>query len=158
MHLNDIPDFIRITSLHNYYIFIREIRLPRFDDGKESIMNVENHVLHNSKLWFSARSVQILFAFKIFWCILGILWFIFQMQPCDCKYIYLYLFNILTMWVILIYGVYLRMIRCYEEKMSDFRLQTEESESSSDFYKDYKNTRERIRLLQLESERHLMIF
>lgn len=42
------------------------------------------------------------------------------------------------------------MIRCYEEKMSDFRLQTEESESSSDFYKDWKDTRERIRLLQLE--------
>lgn len=72
--------------------------------------------------------------------------------------IYLYLYNVLTMWVILIYGVYLRMIRCYEEKMSDFRLQTEESESSSDSFKDWKDTRERIRLLQLESERHLMIF
>lgn len=72
--------------------------------------------------------------------------------------IYLYLYNVLSMWVILIYGVYLRMIRCNEEKMSDFRLQTEESESSSDSFKDWKDTRERIRLLQLESERHLMIF
>lgn len=44
----------------------------------------------------------------------------------------------------------LRMIRCNEEKMSDFRLQTEESESSSDSFKDWKDTRERIRLLQLE--------
>lgn len=85
----------QISSELRLYIiiifFIRDIRLPRFDDGKESVMNVENHVLHNSKLWFfSARSVQILFAFKIFWCILGILWFIFQLQPCDCKYISLF--------------------------------------------------------------------
>lgn len=148
------------SELHLYiiiiFLFVKYGYLGLMTERKASWMS--KTMLHNSKLWFSARSVQILFAFLIFWCILGILWFIFQMQPCDCKYIYLYLFNILLMWVILIYGVYLRMIRCYEEKMSDFRLQTEESESSSDSFKDWKDTRERIRLLQLESERHLMIF
>lgn len=158
MHLNDIPDFIRITSLHNYYFFIREIRLPRFDDGKESVMNVENHVLHNSKLWFF---LQDLFKYCLHSKSFDVYSVSFDLYS-NCNHvisnIYLYLYNVLTMWVILIYGVYLRMIRCYEEKMSDFRLQTEESESSSDFYKDYKNTRERIRLLQLESEWHLMIF
>lgn len=44
----------------------------------------------------------------------------------------------------------LEMIGCYEEKMSYFRLQTEESESSSDTYKDWTDIRERIRFLQLE--------
>lgn len=65
--------------------------------------------------------------------------------------IYFYLYNVLILRLIL-YDLYLRMIRCYEEKMSDFRLKTEESESSSDSYKDLNDTRERIRLLQLESE------
>lgn len=50
MYLNDILDFIRIIFLYNYYFFICEIWLLRFDDGKESVMNVENYVLYNFKL------------------------------------------------------------------------------------------------------------
>lgn len=128
-----------------YHFFHCEIRLPTFDDGKESVMKVETHVLRNHKYCNSLHSKS----FDVY------------LISCDLYskrnlvianiYMYFYLYNVLILRLIL-YDVYLRMIRCYEEKVSDFRLKTEESESSSDSYKDLNDTRERIRLLQLESE------